>query len=63
MKKTYITPASLTVKLAGRDAVLQVVSANDYLLGTGFEGNTLDNNVTNADTKELFGKSIWENEW
>ena len=63
MKKTYITPASLTVKLSGCDALLQTVSANGFLLDTRFGGTTEENEVISSDTKEIFGKSIWDNEW
>lgn len=63
MKKTYISPSTLTVTLSGRDTLLQAVSANNSLLGTSFGGNTEDENIINSDTKELFGKNIWDNEW
>ena len=65
MKKTYISPAALTVQLGYRDALLQSVSSEESLTGTSFGGTTSSTSggvtVTSGDTKE--SKNIWDEEW
>ena len=68
MKKTYISPAALTVQLGYRDALLQSVSSSSPtkgLTGTSFGGTTSSTSggvtVTSGDTKE--SKNIWDEEW
>ena len=63
MKKTYISPAMLTVELGSRDALLQSVSSTEGLTGTSYGGRTssITGGVTEGDVKE--SKSIWDEEW
>ena len=66
VKKTYISPAALTVQLGYRDALLQSVSSSNPtkgLTGTSFGGTTslTSGGVTSGDTKE--SKNIWDEEW
>ena len=58
MKRTYITPAVLTVELSGRDALLQSMSAGTDLTSGGSTG---EEGVTEADARE--SKNIWSDEW
>ena len=61
MKKTYISPAALTVQLGSRDALLQSVSSTESLNGTSFGGKTSSGRPSEGDVKE--SKSIWDEEW
>ena len=64
MKKTYISPAALTVQLGYRDALLQSVSSTSPttgLTGTSYGGGSTLGGVTEGDVKE--SKSIWDEEW
>ena len=66
VKKTYISPAALTVQLGYRDALLQSVSSSSPttgLTGTRYGGSTssITGGVTEGDTKE--SKNIWDEEW
>ena len=63
MKKTYISPAALTVELGSRDALLQSVSSSSPttgLTGTSYGGGSTGR-ATEGDVKE--SKSIWDEEW
>ena len=60
MKKTYISPAALTVELGSRDALLQSVSSTEGLTGTSYGGSS-SGRVTEGDVKE--SKSLWDEEW
>lgn len=57
MKKIFITPASLTIQLGSRDALLQSVSSDDISSG----GGTGEGGVTEGDVKE--NKNLWDEEW
>lgn len=65
MKKTYIAPASLTVQLRGRDALLQSVSGNS--IGLGYGGDTDTSGIISADVKEQYPPisdvNVWDDEW
>ena len=64
MKKTYISPAALTVQLGYRDALLQSVSSSSPttgLTGTSYGGVSSSGSVTEGDVKE--SKSLWDEEW
>ena len=61
MKKTYISPAALTVELGSRDALLQSVSSKVGLTGTSYGGDSSSGGVTEGDAKE--SKSLWDEEW
>ena len=65
MKKTYIAPASLTVQLRGRDALLQSVSGNS--IGLGYGGDTGTSGIISADVKEknppINDVNVWDDEW
>jgi len=70
MKKTYISPAMLTVELASRDALLLSASATRTLSGTSFGGTTSTPNgggssVSSADVKEqnVSDVNLWDKEW
>ena len=61
MKKTYISPAMLTVQLGSRDALLQSVSSTESLNGTRFGGSSSSGGPSEADVKE--SKNVWDEEW
>ena len=62
MKKTYISPAALTVQLGSRDAMLQSISSTGSLSGTtSSRGDTQSAGIEEADVKE--SKSVWDEEW
>jgi len=62
MKKTYISPAALTVQLGSRDAMLQSISSTGSLSGTtSSRGGTGAAGIEDADVKEH--KNIWDEEW
>ncbi len=60
MKKTYLTPAALTVALDSRRNVMLNASeeGGSQIIGDGGTGDGSDMGV-----KEFSSKSIWDNEW
>ena len=64
MKKTYISPAALTVQLGYRDALLQSVSSTEGLGGTSWGGSTSqEGGPSSADVKGMTDVNVWDEEW
>ena len=58
MKKTYITPASLSVELGSRDAMMGMSASGE---GIGYGGGTGEGGIIEGDVKEH--KNVWDEEW
>lgn len=63
MKKIYIPPQLVVVKLGFRTALLQSVSSAASLNGTSYGGNSSDEVSISADVKGYGNNNIWDEEW
>ncbi len=61
MKKTYIIPNTLVVKLHQADGILTTLSGGDTGLRSG--GTTTQGNVYYSDTKQSSDYNVWNDDW
>lgn len=63
IRKKYIHPQLVVVKLSCRAAMLQSVSGAASLDGTSYGGDSSDAGSISADVKEIGNNNIWNEEW
>ena len=62
VKKTYISPAALTVQLGTVQMIAQSLDINFNTTGTSTEENTITDG-SQVLTKESRDINLWDNEW